>query len=267
MYKQYTLNKASNSDFWSDHWSKQDINQQMLSAKKSELIPLFKKYLPINGKILEAGCGQGIHVNALKELGYEMEGIDFDDKTIEQINKDFPNLNIKIDDVFNLKYPNNYFEGYISLGVIEHYENGWEKPIEEAKRVVNKNGIIFLSVPHFNYSRRIINFFHDIFYKPQGQFYQYLFKPNEIRRAIESKGFKYIATDYYGKSKTLMALPFFGKIFKNQYNSLKSTIGDVGYKPRKSYKIYKTLIKQFVFKILPNKWFAHMVVIIAQKKD
>lgn len=265
MHKQYTSSEANNPNFWSEHWSKQDINLQMQAAKKSELIFLFKKYLPQKGKILEAGCGQGIYVNALKELGYEIEGIDFDKTTVEQVNKNFSNLNIKVGDVFNLKYPNNYFSGYISLGVIEHYENNWKMPIIEARRVLNPRGILFLAVPYLNYSRRLVNFFKVFFRKRPGKFYQYLFKPKEIRQAVELEGFEWIATDYYGKSKALMGLPLFGKMFRNQYHKLKLTINNTEIDLKNGSKP-KTSIKQFIFKMLPNKWFAHMIVIIASKK-
>lgn len=264
MYKQFTLNKANNPGFWSDHWNKQDIDQQMLSAKKSELMPLFKKYLPKDGRLLEAGCGQGIFVNALKELAYKIEGIDFDVQTVEQIKKNFPELNINVGDVFDLKFPDNYFSGYISLGVIEHYENDWQKPVIEARRVLDNEGIIFLAVPHLNYSRMIVNFFVGLFNKPRGEFYQYFFRPNEIAHAVESNGFELIGVDYYGKSKTLMSLPILGKFFRNQYNKLKTGINQAE-DDKKIVPVKRDSIKRFIFDMLPNKWFAHMVVIIAKK--
>lgn len=264
MHKQYTSKRANNSDFWSDHWNKQDIYQQMLSAKKSELIPLFKKYLPREGKILEAGCGQGIFVNALKDIGCNIEGIDFDKQTVEKINKNFPKLNINIGDVFDLKFPNNYFSGYISLGVIEHYENNWKFPINEAKRVLSDNGVIFLSVPYFNYSRQLLNFFKFFFHKTEGEFYQYFFKIDEICRAVESCGFKLVDINFYGKSKTLMGLPLLGRLFRKQYDKLKSTDNKLNNDLKTSNKPNES-IRRFIFKALSNKWFAHMIVVIGKK--
>ncbi len=266
MYKQYTSKEANNPNFWSDHWNSQNMENKMESAKYGELIPLFKKYLLKEGRILEAGCGQGIFVNALKELGYDIEGIDFDEKTVEKINKNFPELNIKIGDVFNLKYPDNYFSGYVSLGVIEHYEKDWKEPIKEARRVLNSGGILFLAVPHFNYLRRVINFFGYFFHKPSGQFYQYFFKPSEIRKVVKSERFKIIAVDFYGKSKTLMGLPFLGKILKKQYDTVKSLDDKKENKTKKNGGV-KNSLKKFIFKLLPNGWFAHMVLIIGKKDD
>ena len=212
---------------------------------------------------MEAGCGQGIFVNALKELGYQIEGIDFDKETVKQINGKFPNLKITVGDIFNLNYPENNFSGYISLGAIEHYENDWEKPIGQSRRILEDGGILFLSVPYFNYVKRLINPIKDLFKKSDGKFYQYLFKSKEIIQAVKSERFKIISVDFYGKSKTLMELPLLGRMFKSQYRKIKSAINEKN--DKKNNDSLGTFIKKLIFGILPNKWFAHMVVVIAKK--
>jgi SAM-dependent methyltransferase len=264
MYKQYTLIEANNPHFWSDHWDKQDINRQMLVAKKSELIPIFKKYLPENGKILEAGCGQGIFVNALNELGYDVEGIDFDEKTVKKVISLFPKLRIKKGDVFNLDYPDNSLNGYISLGVIEHYEKDWRIPLKEAGRALGNNGILFLAVPYFNYVKQLISPERCFLKKPSGKFYQYLFKQKEITEAVKAGKFHIVGIDFYGKSKTLMSLPFFGRMLQKQYQKIKSDLNETESTSRNVSK-FKNSVKQFIFRLLPKKWFAHMIVIIAKK--
>jgi len=42
-----------------------------------------------------------------------------------------------------LKFPNNFFDGYWTLGVIEHFWEGYNQIIEEAKRVIKPGDIYF----------------------------------------------------------------------------------------------------------------------------
>ena len=266
MYKQYGTIEANNESFWSDHWKTQNTNQQMSSAKNSELIPIFKKYLPKHGKILEAGCGQGAYVNALKELGYDIEGIDFDSKTIENSKKIFPELPIKVGDVFKTNFPNNYLHAYISLGVIEHYESNFENPIKEAGRILRQDGLIMISVPYFNIFRKIYLPIRNLFVKKQQKkFYQYLFTKNEIEKLIKNNGFSIVGKEFYGKTKTLLSLPIIGNIIRKMYNYSRETSS---YKTTSNTKHISKIagIAKTLLNFLPNSVFAHMIMIIAKKQ-
>lgn len=266
MYKWYGYKNADNASFWEDHWNKENLSLQMERAKNSELIPIFQNILPKKGKIIEAGCGQGIFVNVLNKIGYDIEGIDFSDKTISEIKKQFPNMPVSVGDIFNLKYPHNYFDAYISLGVIEHYENSWEKPLMEANRVLKRGGKILVSVPYYNLYRKIYLPIKDAFGKRRGnQFYAYVFRKKEIEDALKNSGFVIKSEQFYGKSSVLMSMPFLGKILKKYYNHIK---GDRKIMRNSNENINFNSKKSFskkIFSILPNSIFAHMIMVIAEK--
>jgi 2-polyprenyl-3-methyl-5-hydroxy-6-metoxy-1,4-benzoquinol methylase len=265
MYKQYSKKSAAEPDFWAEHWSKESLEKQMKAAASSELIPIFKKYLPKTGNILEAGCGQGIFVKALSDIGYKIEGIDYDKKTVQQLNILYPELKIYVGDVFKLQQKNNSLSAYISLGVIEHYENDWQKPLTEAHRTLRSGDTIMLSVPYFNLVRRIHLPLRDLFKKPAGEFYQYFFKKQEIVNVILAAGFKIKTIEFYGKAKTLISLPLVGKLFRAKYQKMKIESGSIAPTHLDGSSQKRSLTK-IVFDLLPNRWFAHMIMVIAEKK-
>lgn len=258
MYKQYST-KADDPSFWEDHWKARDIHVSFESAKNSELIPIFQKHLPSRGKILEAGCGQGIFVHALKNLGYNIEGIDFDGHTIARVKEHYPDLPIQKGDVFALEYADNSLTGYISLGVIEHYQDSWRKPIREAHRVLSPGGKLMLAVPFYGLGRRLA-----LPRKSVGDnFYQYFFTRKEITSAVRDAGFSIETVEYYGKAKVLMSLPLIGARMRRIYEGeKKKSVPEQ--KAAKSKKAWS--IKQFLFSLIPDSLFGHMIMVIAIKK-
>jgi len=58
-------------------------------------------------------------------------------------------------DVGALAIGDSTCDAYISLGVMEHFPEGMQRPLSEAKRVLRSGGIIILQVPHFNPLRKL----------------------------------------------------------------------------------------------------------------
>ncbi len=165
---------------WQKHYQKKDVEKSMLSCNEDKVIrPYFLKYLPKRGVILEAGCGFGHWINYLNKLGYNLMGVEIVRECVEKCKKLFPEINIEQGDVRDLKYPDNYFSGYISIGVLEHFIEGPEKAISEVKRVLVKNGIAIFTVPSFNV-------FLKIFY-PIRKFFIEIFRYNNLLRIIVGK--------------------------------------------------------------------------------
>ena len=46
-----------------------------------------------------------------------------------------------------MSFPDNHFDAYLSLGVIEHWEEGPQQAIDEAYRVIKPGGYFFVSTP------------------------------------------------------------------------------------------------------------------------
>jgi SAM-dependent methyltransferase len=165
---------------WQKKWSGQDIQQAIENCKKEVVcLPYFLKYLPKEGFILEAGCGLGQWVVYLGWLGYHMIGVEIVPDCVQMCKTHFPEINIHVADVRNLPFPNSYFSGYISIGVIEHMIEGPENTLKEMKRVLKPNGIAIITVPSYNYFLRFWYPIREIFIK--------IFRYNNIIRKILGK--------------------------------------------------------------------------------
>lgn len=200
-----TQGGASN-EFWDDCWKDTSLERQLKLTAQDDELEIFLKYLPKKGKIIEAGCGLGRWVICLKQKGYDIIGIDFAQDTIRTIKKYDNSITVELGDIMDIKYPDNYFDVYISLGVVEHFINGPSMALQEAKRVVKQNGTLFISVPVFNPIRhvtlpieRFFRFFSEnkiirkLFKKTQyskKNFVEYRFGKKEFTQALLKEGLK-----------------------------------------------------------------------------
>ena len=100
-------------------------------------------------KILDLGCGAGRHTLFLAREGFNTFGMDGSKKGIlvtkKRLNQEKLNATLQVGDIKALPYPDNYFDGIISFGVI-YYNNikGIKQTISEIKRIVKPKGKIFI---------------------------------------------------------------------------------------------------------------------------
>lgn len=162
------------------------------------LIERISNALPTEGKILEAGCGSGWVVNALLTLGHDVEGVDFSQELVSMVKAKYPDLPVSHGNVLSLNVPDGYYHGYISLGVIEHRQDGCEPFLLEAHRVLSSGGIIYVSVPYFNLLRKLRYGLFRRTRPEQMEFYQYGFTKEYFRNVLESTGFRVLRFEPIG---------------------------------------------------------------------
>lgn len=255
------LHKAD-SNFWEHSWENalggMSLSDYYLNSDKNLLIKkdFFQKYLPKDGKIIEAGCGLGVWVYLLERMGYNIEGVDFAEETINFIKTKFPTLPVRKGNILSLEYPNNYFSGYISIGVVEHFEEGPSRALREASRVLNEKGVMILSVPYANIFRRIKNFFRTHKEK-KGEFYQYFYNGKEIKDYIKKAGFKVIETYPYNSAKCL----------KDEFLKKKKQFGGGGNVTHSNKRISISIIRIIINSFILRRIFAHSIIVVAKKYD
>lgn len=145
----------ANSKYWDDTWRSSNIE----AAFNASSVNLFirsntVKYLSPKAIILEGGCGLGQNLFSLHKMGYDALGIDYASDTVVRVKKYHPELSLICGDVMALPFPDNYFDGYWSLGVIEHFYDGFEPILKEIKRVIKPGGYLFLTFPCMSWYRR-----------------------------------------------------------------------------------------------------------------
>lgn len=179
-------------DFWGGHWA-EVLREDYYARFSSGDLPSHYRDLEIfqanDRPVIEAGCGLGQVVLALRARGVDCVGVEYSESTVLKVKEIMPDLPIRHGDVTNLDVPDGYFYGYISLGVMEHFEEGPGVFLKEAHRVLADDGIAYITVPYFNLVRRMkakLGWFRG---EPKGSFYQYAFTKRDFAAEIERHGF------------------------------------------------------------------------------
>lgn len=146
------LDEKPTPEFWDDHWEKEGTPPPV--NPKDEVITVTRKYLGPNARVLEGGCGRANKVKAMVYGGFNAIGVDFAEETVNQARRIYKDLDVRKGDVRSLDFPDDYFDGYWSIGVIEHFWNGYNAILSEAARVLKPQGFLFLTAPWFSPYRK-----------------------------------------------------------------------------------------------------------------
>jgi SAM-dependent methyltransferase len=193
------LAESATPEFWDKQWNGHLSNVYLCPPRHRFITWLTKKYLPLGSVILEGGCGMGDKVFALSKAGFKTVGVDFAPDTVAMINKQWPHLEVAMGDVKQLPFPDGNFDGYWSLGVIEHFIDGYSDILKEMYRVIRPEGYLFLTFPMMNLPRKwsvlrgaypVIEGINEPNLKHI--FYQYALDPLEVNRNFTEIGFSLV---------------------------------------------------------------------------
>jgi SAM-dependent methyltransferase len=269
MKKVYDLNKKSiicysdspTPEMWDKQWginSDKDLINLHNVSLNTFVSDITKRYINCNdGAILEGGCGLAQHVNSLFKNGYNVIGIDFANKTVQILNRLFPHLNIYQNDVRALNLADNSLIGYWSLGVIEHFENGYDDIASEMKRVIKPGGFLFITHPYISPLRKLKIFFKlyptSVTHTTSGDFYQYILCKQSTISHFRSLGFELrLVKPIAGLKGFKDEVKIFNRFLQTLYN----------------YRGSSLIIRSFIYSIdhLLNLISGHSCLIVLQKK-
>lgn len=202
-------------------WDEGDIENLLASCEIDGLLPYINKYFPKKTRVLESGCGLGRYVRYMQDRDWDMTGLEIDRDAVVAVKKYWPDLKIIKGDSANSPFKDSYFEGIISLGVIEHWTEGPSEPLKEMYRTLKPGGIALITVPCLNTIRKLkhqawwnerkqretwkswrnsgepkpnrLNKGYKFFTHPAyGEFFEYRFTTDEFRDEVKKAGFKVI---------------------------------------------------------------------------
>jgi len=155
MQKEFYYDSNPRCTIWDNMWTSRTIEQE-LEACDMERPPreMFLSYLSRQDRIVEAGCGFGKWVIYLHRLGYDILGIDNNELAVSKLKDYDETLKVELGDILDINYPDSSFDAYISMGVVEHFEEGPQAALTEAYRILKPGGLAFVSVPTVNVIRR-----------------------------------------------------------------------------------------------------------------
>ena len=249
------IGKASNQEYWDAHWNKNTIEK--LYPKQISpfdyVINTTKKYLSKDSLILEGGCGTGQQVFKLQKSGFKAIGIDYAKKTIETVKKTMSELDIRLGDVRSLDFPDNYFNGYWSFGVIEHFYKGYEEIINEMYRVLKPGGYLFITFPHMSKLRKLKakkNKYPLWENNNIDNFYQFALDESTVIKDLEKLNFKLINKQHLSGIKGL----------KDEINFIKKTLQKI-FDSRSFFGMALSKIISGIF----NRFSSHSVLLVFRK--
>jgi SAM-dependent methyltransferase len=133
-----------------------DLEADIRLCSRQTIEPLFRMFLPREGKILEAGAGRGRWVFYLRRLGYDVAGLDLSRAEIAAARAFDPDVPIEYGNVLRTGYPDRSFAAVISLGVLEHFESGPQPALAEVRRILRSGGVFLVTVPTQNVMRVLL---------------------------------------------------------------------------------------------------------------
>lgn len=168
-------------------------------------------FLPKEGrgkKILDAGCGPGIYAGTLGERGFKVSAIDVNVDKVNFLKRNLNKVNARIADLKKLPFKDRTFDYLICSDVLEHIKND-KKAFSEMARVLKKQGILIITVPHI--SKKNLRDF-----KRFGHFrvgYSY----DDIKKLGEENSMKIAETSLYSGKIVERAFELNEKLYKNKF--------------------------------------------------
>lgn len=131
-----------------EYYSKNFFVKKLFFERLQLAIRLAKPKL-LSNKVLnvtDLGCGDGFLLKSLEKKFNNIKtfGIDIVPSVLEL--RKFLRAEIKVADIRNTGFPNEFFDIIFCLDVLEHFEN-LEQPVREIKKIIKPNGLLIISLP------------------------------------------------------------------------------------------------------------------------
>ncbi|MEZ4671098.1 MAG: class I SAM-dependent methyltransferase [Anaerolineae bacterium] len=202
---------------WESIWNTASVERELeltRTARARSTMNTYAAYLKKDGLHLEAGSGLSAALITLRQMGYDMIGLDYAANALHVSHAYDPTLPLLVGDVHALPHADNSLDGYLSFGVLEHFEHGMGPALSEAYRVLRPGGILVLTIPYPNVVNRFVAWRR----KEQGatvlnddEFYESTYTRRALCSNVTAAGFKLEKVMPTSHSYTLWGL---GKIFR-----------------------------------------------------
>lgn len=194
---------GSSGEVWDENWSGEDI-QNFDRRDNRWFVDMVERALPKGAKLIEGGCGVGDKVYSLWKAGFDVLGVDFAEQTLARTRSRYPELKLELGDVRKLPVPGDSIDGFLSLGVIEHYDQGYDDQIAEMRRVLKNGGVLFLTFPFMSPLKKLKAFLggfepYDPAHLPPEPFYQHELDLKEVQEALKRHGFRVRRREVYAE--------------------------------------------------------------------
>lgn len=141
--------------------------------------------LPPGARVLDVGCGRGVHLPGLLDTGLEVHGFEISEEAVRGLD---PRVRVRVaGDLRDAGYPEAHFDEIILWHVLEHLPDPLGV-LGEIRRILRPGGRLVVAVPNFgSLQARLAGpaWFH--LDPPRHLFH---FTVPALRRALEGRGFR-----------------------------------------------------------------------------
>ena len=205
-------NKTKNFSIRLVKWtgkSKQYIHPKHLTGDESHF--WFTPYLKPDDSLLDLGCGGGAHAMAAARIVKQVVAVDYNQRNLQIADKlihvgSFQNIKLKQVDLESaLNEKAESFTAVLALDILEHLNNR-DQFMLEIHRILQKDGLLFLSVPN-----RSTNWKKSL--EREGLFYysdwdhKYEYEKDEIEKILKECGYDILVCE-----PTVLDTPLVGLI-------------------------------------------------------
>lgn len=100
-------------------------------------------------RAIDIGCGAGQLLPILTKMGFETYGLDVSGQMVKLARQycehEGVDVDVKVGDCENLQYPDNFFDLYVAMGVIEYMDDDG-LILTEIKRVLRPGGTVIMTL-------------------------------------------------------------------------------------------------------------------------
>jgi SAM-dependent methyltransferase len=202
----------STQQAWEAIWDQASVDMEMEAMtydRAQRTLHTYAAYLPDDALILEAGSGLSAAMITLRQMGHKVIGLDYALNALLLSREYDPTLPVLAGDVHALPHPDNSLGGYLSFGVLEHFEHGMQPALAEAYRVLNPGGVLVLTIPYPNFIHRFVTWRR----QRQGvsplnddQFYESTYTRTALADNVTQAGFEIVHLSPTSHSFTLWGL-------------------------------------------------------------
>jgi 2-polyprenyl-3-methyl-5-hydroxy-6-metoxy-1,4-benzoquinol methylase len=142
----------------------------------------------MRGKLLDVGCGNGWFLKKMKNLKWDVMGVDFDSAAVDFCTSQ--GLDVKFGSLQSQNYPENHFDVITINHVIEHVHDPLEL-VKECKRILKKNGLLIIETPNTqSWLHKYV--FKENWFPLEPPRHLLIFNPKNLENLVRKAGFENI---------------------------------------------------------------------------